>query len=142
MTSRSAFGLAVLGLAGLPMLAAPAMADVAVGVGISVAFGGNGTQTGLGVRLFSDDEEDSFVGSIGLDYQFQAQTWRPTIGVAYLGENLYAGLDLGYAFNGGGFDYGMSLGAVDTDKDDPPAAIQEPNDGNGEGELQALSPGV
>lgn len=94
----------------------PAKADPAIGFGISFAFGGSGggVETGLGVRLTSDDEKDSAVATVGIDYMFQSQRWRPTVGVAYLGDNMYVGLDLGFGLNGEGLDFGVGVGAIDT----------------------------
>ena len=118
---KSAMALAVsLGLA------APAVADPTLGVGLSFSFGGgSGVNTGLGLRLFSDNEEDSFVGAIGMDYMFGNNSWRGTLGGAYLGNNSYVGLDMGIGLSGGGLDFGLGAGLVDTES---PA---QPEDGMG-----------
>jgi len=104
----------VLVLAASAALASPAYADPAVGLGVSIAFGGGQVQSGVGLRVFSDDEDESTVGTIGVDYMFQSQSWRATVGAAYLNDDAYIGLDLGYGFNGGGVSYGLSGGLVDT----------------------------
>lgn len=122
MVRRSAFAAPLT----VALLATPAAADPTLGIGISFSFGGGSSvQTGIGARLFSDDEEDSTVASLGIDYLFQSGTWRPTIGVAYLGDDVYLGLDLGYRLDGSGFDYGLSIGGTDTKKDDPAPVVEE-----------------
>jgi hypothetical protein len=95
-------------------LALPVHADPTIGVGVSLSFGGGGMEAGAGVRLFSDDEEESTVGTLGLDYMVQSQRWRPTVGVAYLGENTYVGIDLGYNLLTGSVDYGVGVGGLET----------------------------
>ena len=95
-------------------LATPALADPTVGLGLSFSFGGGKPQTGIGLRVFSDDERDSFVGSVGVDYMFGSQSFRGTVGGAYLGNNTYLGLDMGLDFNGGGFGFGFGAGGVGT----------------------------
>ena len=39
------------------LLATPALADPTVGFGLSISFGKGAVETGIGVRIFSDDEE-------------------------------------------------------------------------------------
>ena len=116
-------------LAGLIGFSSPSFADPAVGLGLSFAFGGGQTQTGIGLRVFSDDEEDSFVASAGVDYMFSGG-WRGTVGGAYLGNNSYLGLDVGLDFNGNGMTFGPSLGGVNTHRDSAPV---EDGGNNGEG---------
>lgn len=116
--------LKLSGLALILGLAAPAYADPALGVGVSFAFGkGAGVDVGIGARVFSDDEEDSTVGSIGLDYMFGSKRVRPTIGIARLGDDNYIGLDMGFG-PGGSIDFGLSGGYVDTESSAP--AIEPP----------------
>ncbi|WP_216595407.1 hypothetical protein [Aestuariivita boseongensis] len=102
------------------------MADPSVGFGLSIKFGSGVVETGVGIRVFSDDEEDTGAASIGLDYMFQSQSWRGTVGVAYLGDNWFAGLDLGFGLSGSGMDFGVSLGGVDTEAPAAPPAPQQP----------------
>lgn len=92
----------------------PASADPTIGLGLSISFGSGKVETGLGLRVFSDNQPDKVVGSVGVDYMFQSKRIRPTIGVAYLGDNSYIGLDLGFGLNGEGLDFGLGLGAVKT----------------------------
>ena len=103
-----------LALATALSLAKPACADPAVGLGLSFAFGGGKVDTGIGLRVFSDDEEDSFVGTAGVDYMFGSQSWRPTVGAAYLGNNSYIGADVGFGLKGGGVTFGLGAGGVNT----------------------------
>lgn len=110
-------------------LALPAQADPALGFGFSLAFGSGTVDPGVGVRLFSDDERDSAVASIGVDYMFQSQRVRPTVGAAYLGDNSYIGLDMGFDLNGGGVDFGVGVGGLNT-QDKP--AVAAPVGGGGE----------
>lgn len=95
-------------------LAAPAYADPTVGLGLTVVFGGGQVDTGIGIRVFSNDKRDKAVASAGLDYMFSAKKVRGTVGVAYLGRNSYVGLDLGIGLMDGGVDFGLGVGGVNT----------------------------
>lgn len=92
----------------------PAVADPAVGLGLNFTFGGGQVNTGVGVRVFSDNEADKLAASVGLDYMFTSQSWRGSVGAAYLMDNSYVELNGGYNFNGGGFDFGLGGGWADT----------------------------
>jgi hypothetical protein len=96
------------------MLATPTLADPTLGLGLSFSFGGGQVDTGVGLRVFSDNERDSLVGSVGVDYMFGSQSWRGTVGAAYLGNNSYFGLDLGIGLRDGAIDFGASAGVADT----------------------------
>ena len=104
----------LIALAALLSLSSPALADPTVGLGLSFSFGGGKPQTGVGLRVFSDDAQGSFVGSVGVDYMFGKQSFRGTMGGAYLGRNTYLGLDMGLDFNGGGVGFGFGAGGVGT----------------------------
>lgn len=108
-------------------MASPVFADPLLGLGLTVTFGGGKVDTGLGLRLFSDDKRDSMVGSVGLDYMFKAKRFRPTIGAAYLGDNGYVGLDMGFDLNGGGIDFGLGAGGVGGVKNVTPSVVSEPS---------------
>lgn len=99
--------------------ALPAQADPALGFGLSFLLGGSSSassnQTGLALRVFSDDSEDDFVGSLGLNYQFGTGTFSPTAGLAYLGSNTFVGLDMGFGLDGSGLNFGLSGGLANTD---------------------------
>lgn len=97
-------------------LALPAAADPSVGFGLSLSYGGGKVDTGISLRLFSNDEQDKFAASVGLDYMFKSKRIRPTVGAAYLGTNSYIGLDMGFGLKGEGIDFGLGIGVVNTDK--------------------------
>ena len=105
-------------LASLPVilaLATPVAADPTVGLGLTFTWGGGARgDTGVGLRLFSDDERKDFVGTLGVDYMLGSQSFRPNVGIAYLARNSYVGMDLGYDFGGSGVNVGVGLGAADT----------------------------
>lgn len=96
------------------LLATPAMADPTVGLGLSFSFGGGQVNTGVGLRVFSDNRRDSVVGSVGVDYMFGTLSWRGTVGAAYLGNNAYIGLDLGIGLGDGAIDFGVGVGGANT----------------------------
>jgi len=93
------------------------VAGPTIGLGLSIRFGGGTVETGLGLRVFSDDRRDSTVGSLGLDYMFNSQSWRGTLGVAYLGSDAYIGLDMGIGLGDGQIDFGLGAGGVNTSSD-------------------------
>ncbi len=95
-------------------VALPASAEPAIGLGLSLSFGSGKVETGVGVRIFSDNRRDEMAATLGLDYMFQSQSFRPTVGAAYLGDSTYIGLDLGYDFSSSGVDFGMSAGGLNT----------------------------
>ena len=95
-------------------MAMPAVADPTVGIGISFAFGGGKVDTGVGIRVFSNNRREKAAATLGVDYMFTGQRIRPTVGVAYLGSNSYIGLDMGFGFNGEGVDFGLGVGGVKT----------------------------
>jgi hypothetical protein len=105
-------------------LAAPAVADPTAGVGVTYSFGGGQPQVAIGVRVFSDDQQEEFAGMVGVDYMFGTQSWRGTIGAAYLAENVFVGVDLGYGLSDGTFGFGMSAGAVRTAEPAEPAGVE------------------
>lgn len=108
-------------------MALPAAADPTIGLGLSIAFGSGKVETGVGIRLFSDNRPQKMVGSVGVDYMFQSKRIRPTVGVAYLGTNSYIGLDMGFDLNGGGIDFGPGVGAVQTKRAVAPLVVPPPS---------------
>lgn len=110
LMSKKYFAAAVLALS----ISTPAVADPAVGLGLNFTFGGGQVNTGVGVRVFSDNEADKLAASVGLDYMITSQSWRGSVGAAYLMDNSYVELNGGYNFNGGGFDFGLGGGWADT----------------------------
>ncbi len=96
------------------MMAAPVAAEPVLGFGVTLWFGNNEMQTGIGVRVFSDDQNESLVGSLGLDYILQSEALRPTLGIAYLQDDAYVGLDVGFDLSGGPIQFGAGLGVTKT----------------------------
>ena len=66
----------------------------------------------VGLRVFSDDEPESAVLAIGADYKFGTGSFRPTVGAAYLDEDVYIDLSLGYDLGLGALDYGIGIGGA------------------------------
>lgn len=95
-------------------LAAPATADPTLGFGLSFTFGGGKINTGVGLRVFSNDEQDKPAITVGLDYMFGTQSWRGSLGAAYMMDNSYIEMNGGYNFDGSGFDFGFGTGAART----------------------------
>lgn len=62
------------------LMAGPALADPSVGFGLSIKFGGGTVDTGVGIRVFSDDEEDTGALSIGLDTCSKAKPGKELLG--------------------------------------------------------------
>lgn len=89
-------------------------AEVGFGAGVSYVFGEG---VAVGLRVFSDNEEDKGVGSVGLDYMLGTGGVRPTVGIAYLGENAYGELNAGYNYQNGIWNFGIGAGMADTDED-------------------------
>jgi hypothetical protein len=96
-------------------IGAPVSADPSLGFGLGLSFGGGDVDYGVGVRVFSDDEEDSLAASVGVDYMLKSRRIRPTVGAAYLGDNTYIGLDLDLGLDGDGVDFVVGIGGVQTE---------------------------
>ena len=95
-------------------LSTPVLADPALGFGLNFTFGNGSVNTGVGVRAFSDDEQDKAAASVGLDYMFGSQSWRGSLGAAYMMDNSYIELNGGYDFNSVRFDFGIGGGGANT----------------------------
>ena len=106
--------LVPLAFAAMLGMSSTASADPTVGLGLSFSFGSGGVDTGVGLRVFSNDKRNRAAASIGLDYMFGSQSLRGTVGAAYLSRNVYGGLDLGYNFGTGTIDLGPSIGLTRT----------------------------
>lgn len=96
------------------LLAAPSAADPTLGLGVSFSYGSGQVNTGAGLRLFTNDRRNSVVGSLGVDYMFNTQAWRGTVGAAYLRNRTYLGLDMGIGLLDGAFDFGAAVGVTNT----------------------------
>lgn len=103
-------------------LSAPVAADPTIGLGVTFTWGG-GSQgdTGIGLRVFSDDERSEVVGTLGVDYLLKSQRVRPNVGIAYLARKSYVGIDVGFGFGGEGLDVGVGLGVANTRRAAAPA---------------------
>ena len=65
------------------------------------------------------------MGSVGVDYMFGSQSWRGTVGAAYLGNNAY--IDLGIGLGDGAIDFGVGVGGANTKRvPAAPAPIEPP----------------
>jgi hypothetical protein len=106
-----------LALATLPAL--PAAADPAVGFGITIVSTG---EVAIGLRLFSDNRPGRAAAAIGLDYKLRSQSLRPTLGVAWLEDEFYADLSLGYDTKAGQVDFGAGIGVAGNMRTPAPAA--------------------
>ena len=87
-----------------------AHADPAFGFGLSYTFGGGGGDVAIGARVFSDNQPQNGVASIGLDYKINSQSFRPNIGAAWLDDDVYGDLSLGYDLGDQSVDFGVGLG--------------------------------
>ncbi|WP_155326400.1 hypothetical protein [Alkalilacustris brevis] len=108
------------------LMATPSAADPTVGLGLTFSFGGGGVDTGIGLRVFSDNRREKAVGSVGVDYMFGSQRWRGTLGAAYLDRNGYIGVDLGIGLGDGAIDFGVGVGGVKTKSDDDDGEMTYP----------------
>ena len=108
------------------LVAGPVSADPTIGFGVSFSFGGGASATGLGLRLFSDNERNKVAATVGVDYMLNTRRVRPTVGVAYMGRNNYVGVDLGFGLNGEGVDFGVGLGGVRTKRPAPVVVATPP----------------
>lgn len=113
--SKKLLPVSALAFALSPMAA---YADPTVGLGLNVALGSSGADVGLGVRVFSNDQEDKIAASLGLDYMFKSKSLRASAGAAYLMDDSYVEVNGGYTFKSQEFNFGLGLGTVNTEPDD------------------------
>lgn len=117
MINKCRFGL--LSAALLAAVCAPSVAladDIGFGIGVSYVFGSQGGVT-VGVKAFSNDEDNETVGSLGLDYVINSGALRPNIGAAYQGQGYFSGADVGYNLKSDAFDFGLGGGWSNSDDD-------------------------
>jgi hypothetical protein len=93
-------------------LGAPAAANPTVDFGLSFAFGDTAPQIGFGFPVYSDNRQDWLAGIIGIGSMFGLQSLRPPFGAAYIARGGYVGFDMGFGINGGGIDFGATVGGV------------------------------
>ena len=106
--------------AALALAAGPSLADVSYGIGFSYVFGG---EYGVTAKVFSTDEPDEAAVSLGVDYMFGTGRVRPNIGAAYLDEDFWIDLNLGYNFFNQSIDYGIGAGGLGGMADEPPPIV-------------------
>ncbi|NWD73803.1 hypothetical protein HX890_06670 [Pseudomonas gingeri] len=101
--------------------------DVGFGIGVSYIFGEG---PAIGIKAFSDNQENRGVGAIGVDYVFSNQSIRPNIGVAYQGDGYFGDANIGYSFSEQKVDFGTGLGWSNADdhhkKSTPPPPAPAP----------------
>jgi hypothetical protein len=88
---------------------APVVAQPSFGLGLSFVFGSG---VAAGARVFSTDRPQKGALSLGIDYKFASGTWRPTVGAAYLDNDIYLDLNLGFDTGSGLLDYGIGVGGL------------------------------
>ncbi|WP_137702245.1 hypothetical protein [Marimonas lutisalis] len=92
-------------------IAAPAaQADPAFGFGLTYVFGGGQSDVAFGAKVFSDDTPQDGVVSLGLDYKIGSNSLRPNIGAAYLDNDVYGDVNIGYDIGAGAVDFGLGVG--------------------------------
>lgn len=97
-----------------------AVSEPAFGVGISYVFGGD---VAVGIRVFSTDRPESAAASIGLDFKFDSESFRPTIGAAYLDEKFFIDFSLGIDTKSGDIDYSIGAGGLTNMRAAAPATL-------------------
>ncbi|GGE39714.1 hypothetical protein [Actibacterium pelagium] len=118
ISKLSAFCLAsALTVTALPASAQEASSDAnpTISIALSWVFGKGAA---FGVKAFSTDREGDAALTLGIDYLFNDQSWRPNIGAAYIDNNAFIDLNLG--FGNGGTDFGVGIGPIDSSQDSAP----------------------
>jgi hypothetical protein len=110
------------------LLALPVKADPMIGFGLTFYFGPSGVQTGVGLRVFSNNEQGSGAFSVGVDYMPGDGSWRGTLGGGWMENDGYVGFDMGIGFGSGDISFGVSTGAANTvpEPSAPPPPPQQP----------------
>lgn len=104
-----------LAVAVLAPLSLGAMAnDIGVGLGVSYVFGQG---PAVGVKAFSNDEDNEAVVALGVDYVFSSQSIRPNIGIGYQGEGYFGDANVGYSLKSQSVDFGLGGGWSNSDDD-------------------------
>ena len=106
--------------------------DIGFGVGVSYVFGQG---PAIGIKAFSDDEENKAAATLGLDYVFASGSFRPNVGIGYQGEGYFGDANLGYSLKTRNFDFATGAGWSDADgkSNDAPTTLNPgiPDNGNG-----------
>ncbi len=106
--------LSVATLLAASALSQTAQADMAFGLGVSYIFGQG---VAVSAKAFTNDQEDEAAGSFGIDYLPATGSWRPNVGVSYLGNNVYGDINFGYDYQGSNWNFGVGAGGVNTEED-------------------------
>jgi len=107
---QTAFATGVAAILAATAFALPAQADPAYGFGVSYVFGGGGGDVAVGARIFSDDTPEDGALSLGLDYKINSQSLRPAIGAAYLDNDVYGEVSVGFDTGAQAIDFGLGVG--------------------------------
>ncbi|ROZ84170.1 hypothetical protein EF096_10490 [Pseudomonas neustonica] len=105
--------------------------DIGFGVGVSYVFGQG---PAIGIKAFSDDEENKAAATLGLDYVFASGSFRPNVGIGYQGEGYFGDANLGYSLKTRNFDFATGAGWSDADSksNDNSTTPTLPDNGNGQ----------
>jgi hypothetical protein len=96
------------------LISSAAVADVGAGLNVGYVFGHGIT---VGVRATSSKKEDKVIGSLGVDYNFSEKAFRPLVGIGYTAKDSNVELNVGRT--NGAFDFGASVGYLNTEEDKP-----------------------
>jgi outer membrane protein W len=118
----------IAALALFPLTSTLTQAGPAFGIGVSYVFGEG---VAVGAKIFSDDDEDEAVLSAGIDYQITSGSWRPNLGVGYLGDNYYGDLSVGYDLGKSDWNIGVGAGYANTDEDSDKDPVVDGGGGGG-----------
>ncbi len=110
------------------LVATGAQADPTVGFGFNYVFGEG---PAIGFKLFTDNKEDSTAGYVGFDYVFRRDAVRPHMGIGYLGQDWYLGVDIGLTGEAARPDFAIGAGLADTEA--PPKPRRQTNTTNNGG---------
>lgn len=93
--------------------------EVGFGLGLTWSFGASAKPgVALGVKAFSQRKQDSFAASVGVDYLFLENSFRPNLGLAYLGHDSFIDVNYGYSFSSASWGLGFGAGYAHTVKDE------------------------
>ncbi|KAF1054299.1 MAG: hypothetical protein GAK43_00965 [Stenotrophomonas maltophilia] len=112
--SRFALASAALLVAAASLSTTASANDIGFGLGVSYVLGSQGGLA-VGIKAFSNDEDNETVGSLGLDYVVQSGAFRPNVGVAYQGQGIFGGGDVGYNLGSHEVDFGLGGGWSNSD---------------------------
>lgn len=108
------------------------LAEPVIGFGLNFTFGSGKPEVGIGLRAFTNDSKDEVAGSVGVDYFFESQSLRGSLGAAYMMDHSYIELNGGYNFSSGTFDFGLGAGGVNASTPKADAApLDEAGGGTG-----------